>query len=107
LSGAALVYKMRYLIIEKLKEAGAFSFETAVTPEEANLTIPECRWLTYLSGGMVSRIRKTRKGQYYVRTNRHVPSSKLPPALSTSIADQVTSLIETDSPRKLVSLKSS
>lgn len=58
---------MRYLIIEKFKEVGASSAETAVTPEEANLTVPECRWLVYLAGGMTSQIRKTRKGRYFVR----------------------------------------
>ena len=62
-----LVHKMRYLIIMKLTEAGASAVETAVTPEEANLTIPERRWLIYLSGGMSSQIRKAGKGRYYVR----------------------------------------
>ena len=60
-------YKMQYLIVIKLTEAGAFSAKTAVTPEEANLTIPECRWLSYLTGGISSRIRKTERGRYYIR----------------------------------------
>ena len=64
------VHKMRYLIVEKLKKAGACSAKTAVTPEEADLTFSESRWLRYLTGGISSKIRKTKNGRYYVRSDR-------------------------------------
>ena len=36
------------------------------TPEEAELDLAEVLWLRYLAGGMLSRIKKTRDGRYYV-----------------------------------------
>lgn len=58
--------KMMYVIVSKLKEAGAVSPVEAVTPEEADLDPAEVRWLRYLAGGTLSRIKKTRDGRYYV-----------------------------------------
>ena len=58
--------KMMYVIVSKLKEAGAVSPDKAVTPHEAELDLAEARWLTYLAGGTLSRIKKTRDGKYYV-----------------------------------------
>lgn len=58
--------KMMYFIVSKLKEAGAVSHEEAVTPHEADLDLAEARWLRYLAGGSLSRIKKTRDGRYYV-----------------------------------------
>lgn len=62
-----LAQKFEYAIERKLAEANAFSVESAVTPDEADLTLVERRWLIYLSGGMASRIRKTRDRRYYLR----------------------------------------
>jgi hypothetical protein len=58
--------KMMYIIISKLKRVGAVSPVKAVTPEEAELDLTEVLWLNYLAGGMLSRIKKTRNGRYYV-----------------------------------------
>ena len=58
--------KMMYVIVSKLKGAGALSPVEAVTPVEADLDLAEVRWLGYLAGGTLSRIKKTRDGRYYV-----------------------------------------
>jgi hypothetical protein len=58
--------KMRYLILNKLTEVGATSEDNAVTPDDADLTLPERGWLNYLAGGLISRIRKTSDGRYYL-----------------------------------------
>jgi len=58
--------KMMYVIVSKLERAGAVSQVEAVTPVEADLDLAEVRWLTYLAGGTLSRIKKTRDGRYYV-----------------------------------------
>jgi len=57
---------MRYMIVSKLTEAGAISEENAIAPDDAHLTLPERGWLRYLAGGLMSRIRKTRDGRYYL-----------------------------------------
>ncbi|OYT50092.1 hypothetical protein B6U79_00395 [Candidatus Bathyarchaeota archaeon ex4484_231] len=66
LSVYGAIAKMRFAIIDKLKRAGAVSPETAVTPEEADLSLEEIRWLKYLAGGSLSTIKKTENGRYYV-----------------------------------------
>jgi len=62
----SLIHKVRYIVEKKLAESQASSPDTAVTPDEAELTITECRWLIYLAGGL-SRIRKTQDDRYYLR----------------------------------------
>lgn len=64
--GWGLVHRIRYLVEKKLTESNASSPETAVTADEAELTITERRWLLYLAGGM-SRIKKTEDDRYYLR----------------------------------------
>ena len=58
--------RMRYMILNKLTEAGAISEKNAVTPDDVDLSPPERGWLKYLAGGLISRIRKTRDGRYYL-----------------------------------------
>ena len=58
--------KMMYTIVSKLKRAEALSPVKAVTPEEAELDLPQVLWLRYLAGGTLSKIKKTRDGRYYV-----------------------------------------
>ena len=62
-----IVEKVRLSIIDKLTSAGASSRENAVTPDEANLTLSERRWLIYVVGGMTSKVRKTADYRYYLR----------------------------------------
>lgn len=66
LKGWGLVHKIRYLVEKKLIESNASSPETAVTPDEADLTAAERQWLIYLAGGL-SRIKKTEDDRYYLR----------------------------------------
>jgi hypothetical protein len=56
--------KKRFTILAKLAKAGAFSRETAVSPDKAHLNWQEREWLVYLAGGM-ERIQKTEDGLYY------------------------------------------
>ena len=65
--GSGLVFKMRWTIEEKLSRVNALTVETAVTADEAGLSLSECNWLLYLTGGMTSKIRKTVGGRYYLR----------------------------------------
>ena len=58
--------KMMYIIVSKLKAAGAMSRVEAVTAVEAKLDLDEIHWLRYLAGGTLSRIKKTRYGKYYL-----------------------------------------
>ena len=60
------IAKIRFTIVSKLKEAGAISPRTAVTPIEAELDLEEARWLQYLAGGTLSKIKKTEDGRYYI-----------------------------------------
>ena len=57
---------MEYRIIFKLEIAGATSEERAVTIEKADFTPEEQQWLTYVTGGFFSRVRKTRDRRYYI-----------------------------------------
>jgi len=41
--------------------------ENAATPDEANLTLSERRWLIYVVDGMTSKTRKTPDYRYYLR----------------------------------------
>jgi hypothetical protein len=59
--------RMKIGIFIKLKAAGAFSREKAVTPKEAKLTPSESNWIVYFAGGITSKIRKTREGKFYIR----------------------------------------
>ena len=64
LSGIQFV--MQYKIVSKLEIAGATSEERAVTIEKADFTPEEQQWLTYVTGGFFSRVRKTRDRRYYI-----------------------------------------
>ena len=63
----SLVQRIRCSIESKLAEANDPSAETAVTPDEAELTLSERNWLTYFAGGITSRIGKTKDYRYYLR----------------------------------------
>ena len=62
-----LVQRIKFSIMKKLTQASAISQETAVTPEEAGLTLSERGWLLYFTGERVSKIRKTTDARYYLR----------------------------------------
>ena len=62
---SGIAAKMRFSIRRKLRNAGAVSKETAVTPDEAELSPGEIQWLKYLGGGIFSIIKKTDDGRYY------------------------------------------
>ncbi len=57
---------MEYRIIFKLEIAGATSQERAVTIEKADFTPEERQWLTYIVGGLESRVKKTKDKRYYI-----------------------------------------
>jgi hypothetical protein len=57
---------MQYRIIFKLEIAGATSEERAVTIEKAEFTPEEQQWLTYVAGGLDSRVKKTKDKRYYL-----------------------------------------
>jgi hypothetical protein len=57
---------MQYRIVFKLEIVGATSEERAVTIEKAEFTPEEQQWLTYVTGGFDSRIKKTRDKRYYI-----------------------------------------
>ncbi len=67
MAAMGIVYRVRYSVEHKLTKANASSVKTAVTPDNADLTLLEREWLTYLTGGMTSQIRKTSDNRYYLR----------------------------------------
>ena len=66
LSLSGIQYKMRHRIIQKLKEAGATSWEKAVPFDEADLDLSEQYWLSYFAGIFLGRIKKTTDRRYFV-----------------------------------------
>ena len=64
LSAYGHIAKMRFMIIQKLRKAGAVSPEKAVAPQDADLSLPELQWLRFLAGAF-SKIRKTQDGRFY------------------------------------------
>jgi len=57
---------MRQRIINKLEKAGAVSKLKAVSIEEAALDLQEQRWLVYLAGAFMDKVKKTKDQRYYV-----------------------------------------
>jgi hypothetical protein len=68
LSKFGLEFEIEYRIIRKLKKAGANSFETAVTFQEANLNDQEEYWLSYFAGVFLGKIKKTTDRHYYINS---------------------------------------
>lgn len=59
-------YKMKQRLIRRFEKAGAFSVETAVTLEEAQLDFQEECWLDYFAGSFLGSIKKTKDHRYYI-----------------------------------------
>lgn len=66
MSSFGLEFEMQHRLIRKLEKAGATSFETAVSFEEANLNDQEEYWLSYFAGSFLGKIKKTENQLYYV-----------------------------------------
>jgi hypothetical protein len=62
------VYAMQQRIIAKLLATDATSTIKAVTAQEAQLDMQEKNWLSYIAGGLNSKVKKTREMRYYVST---------------------------------------
>ena len=60
-------FKMQYKILSKLRKAGAFSKDNAVTIREADLNLQEQMWLDYFAGSFLGKIKKTTDQRYYVQ----------------------------------------
>jgi hypothetical protein len=63
---SGILFSMEERIRTKLIEAGATSYEKAVTAQEANLDMQEQNWLHYVAGGMFAAVKKTDANLYYV-----------------------------------------
>jgi|MudIll2142460700_1097286.scaffolds.fasta_scaffold2365402_1 hypothetical protein len=61
----SIVNNIQERIVEKLEAAKAISFETAITAAEANLDDDEKSWLSYVAGGLFSKVKKTKDKRYY------------------------------------------
>jgi hypothetical protein len=57
---------MEHKIVRKFEKAGATSFETAVSEEDAHLNTHEQFWLGYFAGIFLGKIKKTQNHRYYV-----------------------------------------
>jgi hypothetical protein len=57
---------MKQRLIRKFEKAGAFTFETAVTLQEAQLDFQETCWLDYFAGSFLGSIKKTNDHRYYL-----------------------------------------
>ena len=66
MSAYGLQFEMEHKIVRKFKKAGATSFETAVSEEQANLNTHEQFWLDYFAGIFLGKIKKTQNHRYYV-----------------------------------------
>ena len=66
MSLSGVQFKMRHRIVGKLEKAGATSMQKAVTIEEAMFDLQEQGWLSYIAGGVFSKVKKTRHQRYYV-----------------------------------------
>ena len=67
MSLSGIQFVMQYKIVSKLEEVGAASKEQAVTIEKAGLDFEEQQWLSYVTGGFDSRVKKTKDNRYYIR----------------------------------------
>ncbi len=61
----SIVYNIQDRIVEKLEANKAVSFETAITAAEADLDDEEKSWLSYVAGGLFSKVKKTKDKRYY------------------------------------------
>jgi hypothetical protein len=61
---------MRLRISDKLLKVGATSKEKAVTAHQASLDLQEQNWLSYVAGGYLARVKKTKDKRYYVLVYR-------------------------------------
>ena len=63
-------FAMQERIIAKLLAADATSKEKAVTAQEACFELQEQNWISYIAGGLLARVKKTKDKRYYVSTYR-------------------------------------
>ncbi|MFZ7136825.1 MAG: hypothetical protein ACOWW1_00175 [archaeon] len=66
MSAYGLQFEMEHKIVRKFEKAGATSFETAVSEEDAHLNTHEQFWLGYFAGIFLGKIKKTQNHRYYV-----------------------------------------
>ena len=66
MSAYGLQFEMEHKLVRKFKKAGATSFETALSEEDANLNVHEQFWLGYFAGIFLGKIKKTQNHRYYV-----------------------------------------
>lgn len=52
--------------MRKIEKAGAYSEDTAVTFEEADLNMEEMCWINYFAGVFLGSIKKTKDHRYYI-----------------------------------------
>jgi len=60
------IFEMQERIVSKLRAAGAYSQDKAVTAQEADFDVPEQNWLNYIAGGLFALVKKTQDKRYYV-----------------------------------------
>ena len=65
-ASSGTIYAMQQRIISKLLAIDATSIIKAVTAQRAHLDIQEQNWLSYVAGGLNSKVKKTRDKRYYV-----------------------------------------
>jgi hypothetical protein len=65
---SGILFAMQERIIAKLLAVGATSKEKAISAGEAGLNIQEQNWLSYIAGGFLARVKKTKDKRYYVKT---------------------------------------
>ena len=63
---SGIQFKMHHRIVGKLEKVGATSMQKAVTIEEARFDLQEQGWLSYVAGGVFSKVKKTKHQRYYV-----------------------------------------
>ena len=66
MSAYGLQFEMEHKLVRKFKKAGATSFETALSEEDANLNVHEQFWLDYFAGIFLGKIKKTQNHRSYV-----------------------------------------
>jgi 3-dehydroquinate dehydratase len=67
---SGISFAMRERIFDKLLQAGATSKEKAITAQEARFDMQERNWLSYIAGGYLARVKKTKDKRYYIVTYR-------------------------------------
>jgi hypothetical protein len=60
--------EMQQRIASKLRAAGAYSKDKAVTAQEVDFDVPEQNWLDYIAGGLFALVKKTQDKRYYITT---------------------------------------